>query len=642
VSATPSLREAALTYAARGLPVFPCRPDKKPFTSHGFKDASTSPAQIEAWWSKWPTALIGMPTGATTDLHVIDVDIHGHDGFATLKHLDLALEGLPRVVTPSGGNHLFHRLGGLSLRSTAGKLGPGIDTRGSGGYVILPPSRPDPARPAYEFINGVDLLAAPLIPKELVDLLRDRGRPTAKDELAAECARVATAPPGSRNDILNRAAFKLARLITLERLAEQAVRDALTKAALDNGLESVEIHRTLDSALGASKRDAGPSDRDAEARKQGRALSLPDPVPWDEPVNGAQLLQALVADLRAFVILSDEQAHAVALWALHAHTIDTATITPRLAITSPLPECGKTTLLDWCATIVPRPLEAANVTPSAMFRTIEAAHPTFLIDEADSFLRNNDELRGVLNSGHRRGGTVIRTVGDDHEPRMFNTWCACAIALIGKLPTTLHNRSIEIALRRRKPSEPVQSFRRDRGDDGFARRCRRWALDHKARLSESEPEMPDGLFNRRADNWRPLLAIADALSGPWPERAREAALALTGSSGNLSTLGLQLLDDIRTVFAMRQAEWLPSETLIADLTLNPEKPWLAYGKRCECITQRHLAALLRPFAIQSNDLRFKREDGSEVVRKGYELGQFKDAFDRYLPSVAAETEGEGP
>jgi hypothetical protein len=130
--------------------------------------------------------------------------------------------------------------------------------------------------------------------------------------------------------------------------------------------------------------------------------------------------------------------------------------------------------------LVARPLPTANATVAAIFRIIELARPTLLIDEADTFLKENDELRGILNTGHRRGGQVLRTVGEDHEPRQFSTWAPAAIAMIGRLPDTLNDRSVVINLRRRKPTEKVKSFRRDRaGDlDVLARKMARWAHDH--------------------------------------------------------------------------------------------------------------------------------------------------------------------
>jgi hypothetical protein len=139
------------------------------------------------------------------------------------------------------------------------------------------------------------------------------------------------------------------------------------------------------------------------------------------------------------------------LWIIHTYLLDSFSISPRLAIGSPEKGCGKTTLLDVISRLVWRPLSTSNATVAAIFRIVELSCPTLLIDEADTFLPENEELRGILNSGHRRGGSVIRTIGDDHEPRMFSTFCPCAIALIGKLPGTLADRSVSVELKRRRP-----------------------------------------------------------------------------------------------------------------------------------------------------------------------------------------------
>jgi putative DNA primase/helicase len=154
-------------------------------------------------------------------------------------------------------------------------------------------------------------------------------------------------------------------------------------------------------------------------------------------VDGAELLNDLATAIRRHVVMAECQADTTALWAAHTYLLDCFGISPRLAITSPEKGCGKTTLLDVVSRLVWRPLPTANVTAAAIFRIIEAHRPALLIDEADTFLPDNEELRGVLNSSHRLGGAVIRTVGDDHEPRQFSTYSACAIALIGKLPGTL-------------------------------------------------------------------------------------------------------------------------------------------------------------------------------------------------------------
>jgi hypothetical protein len=156
--------------------------------------------------------------------------------------------------------------------------------------------------------------------------------------------------------------------------------------------------------------------------KQGRPLSLPEPTPWPERVEGVELLCDLSAAIRKHVVMPAHCADATALWVVHTHLLDALHITPRLAITSPEKQCGKTTLLDVLCHLVWRPLEISNTTVSPIFRAIQKARPTLLLDEGDTFLPDNEELRGVLNSGHRRGGSVLRTVGDDFEPRQFETF----------------------------------------------------------------------------------------------------------------------------------------------------------------------------------------------------------------------------
>jgi putative DNA primase/helicase len=247
--------------------------------------------------------------------------------------------------------------------------------------------------------------------------------------------------------------------------------------------------------------------------------------------------------------------------------LDCFLISPRLAVCSPVKRCGKTTLLDVLARLVLHPQSAANITAAVTFRLIEKHRPTLLVDEADSFLRDNEELRGVLNAGHRRGGTVLRSVGDDHEPHAFSVYGAVAIALIGSLPDTLVDRSIAVNLVRRLASEPVESFRLDRTDhlDQLARQIARWAHDNTETVRAADPPMPRGIFNREADNLRPLFAIADVAGGEWPERARAAALdGRQDSEDEASHLEL-LLGDIRDIFGNKTTAWISSAELIERL-----------------------------------------------------------------------------
>ena len=110
-----------------------------------------------------------------------------------------------------------------------------------------------------------------------------------------------------------------------------------------------------------------------------------EPKPWPEPVDGAEVLDALVAAFRRFLVLPDGAAEALALWVVFTHAIDASAVAPRLALLSPVPRRGKTTLLGLLIRLVRRPLPTSNVTPAVVYRVIARDRPTLLIDEADTF-----------------------------------------------------------------------------------------------------------------------------------------------------------------------------------------------------------------------------------------------------------------
>ena len=390
----------------------------------------------------------------------------------------------------------------------------------------------------------------------------------------------------------------------------------------------------LDAAVKAKRGELGI---DKDDGLQGHALDLPPPEPWPEPVDGAELLDHVASAIKRYVVMSEHAAIGGALWCLHTYFLDCFLISPRLAIRSATHRCGKTTFLDIVSHLALRALASANVTAASVFRVIEACRPTLLIDEADTFLPEADELRGVINSGHRKGGAVIRTVGDDHEPRKFSTYAACAIALIGKLPTTLHDRSAPVIdLKRRLPSEKVDNFRLDRTAhlDELARKAARWASDNAARIQDADPALPAGLFNRDGDNWRPLLAIAEAAGGKWPDRAREAAAICCAVAGVEDASQVELLlSDIRDVFAAKKADGITladeitSAALVERLVAIEGHPWAEMGKSQRPLTQTRLARMLRPLGIGPEKV------GPEDKRlQGYSRDRFKEAFSRYLPS----------
>jgi len=329
------------------------------------------------------------------------------------------------------------------------------------------------------------------------------------------------------------------------------------------------------------------------------------------------------------------------LWIVHTYLLDSFGISPRLAITSPEKQCGKTTLLDVLEHLVWRPLPTTNTSASAIFRVVEISRPCLLADEADTYLPDNNELRGILNSGHRRNGQVLRNVGDNHEPRRFATYSACAIGMIGKLPGTLADRSVRVELRRRRPDEPVELFRFDRVDHlhELARKARRWATDNADAVRQADPILPAGMFNRVADNWRPLLAIADVAEGDWPTLARAAAKAAAGAAEDDSRRTM-ILSDIRAIFAEKGVAQLPSAEIVEALKALEGRPWAEWGKSGKPITQHGLAALLRPFGIGPDKLLI-----ADRKPNGYRLSLMEDAFTRYLDPHPPRSEwrsGENP
>jgi len=387
--------------------------------------------------------------------------------------------------------------------------------------------------------------------------------------------------------------------------------------------EIIDGAKPIASTKSSTKKEPKP--------KQGSDVAFEDVEPWPTPVDGAALLVAMVTTFERYLALPRHASTALALWVLHAYALDAFFISPILGITSPVKRCGKTLTLIVLGALVPRRMFAANVTPAVLFRTIEKYAPTLLIDEADTFIRDNDELRGVINSGLTRTTAVcIRAVGEDHDPRAFSTWCAKAIALIGKLPGTLGDRAIEVSMRRRTSGEHVTRLRQDRiGADcaELRQQAARWTDDHLQRLQGADPVVPDGLHDRAADCWRPLLAVADAIGGRWPALAREAAAGLSGESSD-DEAGTLLLTDIQMIFADEgDPDVLGSTVLAKKLTALDDRPWGEWSEGRPISTAK-IARLLAGYDIYSaGTIRV----GAETM-KGYRRAAFTEAWERYIPA----------
>ncbi|MBW3591954.1 MAG: DUF3631 domain-containing protein [Actinobacteria bacterium] len=332
------------------------------------------------------------------------------------------------------------------------------------------------------------------------------------------------------------------------------------------------------------------------------------------------------------------------LWIAHTHLMDCWDSTPRIAFLSPEPASGKTRALEVTELLVPNPIEAVNVTPSYLFRKVgdeEAGAPTILFDEVDTVFgpkaKDNEEIRGLLNAGHRRGAVAGRCVvrGKLVTTEEIPAYCAVALAGLGGLPDTLISRSVVIRMRRRAPDEQIQPFRRRvHGDEGHRLRDRlgEWAASAAPRLANAWPELPDSIEDRDADIWEPLLAIADAAGGDWPEKARVAAVALVADSRAATpSLGVKLLEDVKEVFG--DAEAMSSKDLLEALNEIEESPWGdLYGKG---LNARGLAQRLRAYGVHSKNVRI-----GDRIPKGYTREDLYDAWKRYVSDSKGRIEGE--
>ena len=362
----------------------------------------------------------------------------------------------------------------------------------------------------------------------------------------------------------------------------------------------------------------------------------------------AAVLDGMVKEIQRHVVLDAFYAEAVALWVLHALGIDACQFSPRLHIRSPVPECGKSTLMEiieaFCkvrgAEII------SSITPAAYFRSVHKASlagghpPVMLLDERDSFL--NDESRkdafSILNSGHKRKGARVNrcdlSANGPYEANSYVTWAPCALAGIGGFGSShqanaLESRCININLKRKREKEHA-----DRFNSTVEARCvelgRRQR--HGARRTSSgwlmlTPRRPGSTTARQIAGGCCSNSGMRAAGGRWPELARQTALAIKHGIGDDPGEGVMLLQDIKAVFEKTSASRLTTASLLTELHNCIERPW---GKKSmsdvePVFQERQLAAALRPYGIKAKQLRMGNEN-----RRGFMRSQFEDAWSRYL------------
>lgn len=357
-----------------------------------------------------------------------------------------------------------------------------------------------------------------------------------------------------------------------------------------------------------------------------------DIEPWHEAINPAQLLDELTSTIQRFIVLDKHQAQAAALWVSACWFVDVIDCAPIALINAPERSCGKTQFLTVLARLAPRTAQASGISPSVLFRMIEAYQPTLFIDEVETVLKDNEDLRGLINAGHTRDSAFVwRSVakGDDFEPKRFKVWGMKAIAGINaiKLAETVTSRSIVFELRRKTASESVERLRRAEVGlfETLARKLARFSDDFASDLKQARPTLPEALGDREQDNFEPLLQVASVAGDHWPDTALNAALRLSGATQMPMSSANELLADIQEVFEAKAVLKITTTELINALCDDTEKSWATYN-RGKQLSPRQLSNKLKDYGITSKTIRI---NGYETA-KGFECDQFNDAFTRYL------------
>ena len=339
--------------------------------------------------------------------------------------------------------------------------------------------------------------------------------------------------------------------------------------------------------------------------------------------------------LRRFLVMSDDGLRVLSLWTFHTWAFAASETTPYISIRSPERESGKTRVIEVVSLLAREAEQVADASISALFRSIEKYRSTMLFDEVDGIFRGRDEdskdLKRLLNSGYRTGATVLRTVGDQHEPKRFSTFSPKLLAGLGGLPDTLESRCVPIVMQRRLPHEQAERLRvrvvRPEADQ-LAERIADVAARAIPELAGAFPDIPDELGDRAADCAEPLLAIADYAGGNWPADARKSLVALQGGHTiEDESTSTRLLADIHTVFEDRDR--VASKDLLQALHELEEAPWADWFGRP--LSASKLNRLLHDFAIHSRVVRF-----GDKTAKGFLREQFEDAWARYLLSERSQ------
>ncbi len=436
----------------------------------------------------------------------------------------------------------------------------------------------------------------------------------------------------------NKMAEKSSEIITKDIIQDQTtgnIKDEIFRLGKLHPIEYEQVREQEANKLGVR---VGVLDKEVTKSRNPNKDDDDFPViePYPRPIDAARLLDEISITIRRFIVLDKYQADIAALWIAACWFIHQILVAPIALINAPEKNCGKTQFMTVLSKLALRQVQLSGISPSVLFRLIEKYQPTMFIDEIETVLKDNEDLRGLLNAGHTRDSAFVwRNVpaGNDFEPKKFKVWGMKAIAGINAitLAETVTSRSIIFELRRKKRDENVDRLRHAEPDlfETLRAKLARFSVDYSEHVKLARPHLPNELGDREQDNIEPLLQIAHVAGGHWPDTALKAALKIYKTTQSNQGLAIELLSDIQEIFETKGIPKISTADLITALISDDEKSWQTYN-RGKQLNPKQLANKLKPYGIFSKTLRI----GFATI-KGYELDQFEDAFERYLPQYPA-------
>jgi hypothetical protein len=391
---------------------------------------------------------------------------------------------------------------------------------------------------------------------------------------------------------------------------------------------------TLDAEI---KKLRGPGDG---AELSGQAVEFEDMEQYPGDVVGHDVLDEALARLMRHMHMDYHEAAICVLWVAHTHVFNLFSHTPRLIIDAPESECGKTVLLHhMLGSWVNKRLTADNVSPAVYFRIIEAQKPTFMIDEVDSWLKQDNDLLGSLKSGFEPQGVVLRCEGDAHAVRQYSVYAPVAMAGIQisqKLPKPVVNRGMIITLERAKDEvAEADAFKRKKHAPGIktiGAKLAKWVRGAEQQIAATDPQLPDGMINRDEDKWLPMFTLAEVADGDWPARIMQAyTRSIHTHEPSKSELFLM---DVKAV--MPEMGNIHTADLIIDLCGLEDSRYIEYNFKAyeaekKKIQPVQIARLLKKYKVQAKDVRM-----GTSVKRGYSGDELRKVFARYIPVLRAK------